>query len=81
MQYAYCVSAVGVQHDVLTAWLQCDSFEQLVNFIATVASSGVTKFVIHARKAILGLNTKENRCMLPCLSVDCHFGLVDRPQS
>ncbi|BBB23712.1 tRNA-dihydrouridine synthase A [Isorropodon fossajaponicum endosymbiont JTNG4] len=39
-----------------------DSYGELVNFVATVESSGCDNFVIHARKAWLkGLSPKENR--------------------
>ena len=44
---------------------QRDSFEELTEFIDTVSTAGVTSFVIHARKAILGLNTKDNRSVPP----------------
>jgi len=43
-----------------------DSYEELKVFIATVAESGCSSFIIHARKAILsGLSPKENREIPP----------------
>ena len=43
-----------------------DSYEELTNFISTVAKSGTNHFIIHARKAFLeGLNPKENRSVPP----------------
>ena len=47
-----------------------DSYDFLCNFIETVAASGCTRFIIHARKAILsGLSPKENRS-IPELNYD-----------
>eukprot|EP00941_MAST-03F_sp_MAST-3F-sp1_P001042 g1042.t1 len=43
-----------------------DSYEELVEFIQTVASAGVRHFQIHARKCLLsGLTTKQNRRIPP----------------
>lgn len=43
-----------------------DSYEALVRFVDTVASTGCTTFIIHARKAWLrGLSPKENREVPP----------------
>ncbi|OGT30733.1 MAG: tRNA dihydrouridine(20/20a) synthase DusA [Gammaproteobacteria bacterium RIFCSPHIGHO2_12_FULL_35_23] len=43
-----------------------DSYEDLTNFVKTVASAGCKIFIIHARKAWLkGLNPKENREIPP----------------
>ena len=43
-----------------------DSYEQMRDFVGTVADSGVTTFIVHARKAILqGLSPKENREIPP----------------
>lgn len=43
-----------------------DSYPFLTNFIATVAESGCTTFIVHARKAILqGLSPKQNREIPP----------------
>eukprot|EP00939_MAST-03C_sp_MAST-3C-sp1_P002863 g2863.t1 len=44
----------------------CDSYEELCNFIKVVATSGVHHFIVHARKCILsGLSTKQNRSIPP----------------
>ena len=42
-----------------------DSYEQLVEFIQTVAAAGVVDFVVHARKADLSLNAARNRTVPP----------------
>lgn len=43
-----------------------DSYEELHYFITTVASAGVSHFIIHARKCLLkGLSTHENRTIPP----------------
>jgi len=43
-----------------------DSYEELVQFVTTVASAGCTSFIIHARKAWLsGLSPKQNRDIPP----------------
>lgn len=43
-----------------------DSYEELVDFVSTVADAGCMTFVIHARKAWLhGLSPKENREVPP----------------
>jgi tRNA-dihydrouridine synthase A len=43
-----------------------DSYEELVQFVSTVASAGCETFVIHARKAWLsGLSPKQNRDVPP----------------
>jgi len=44
-----------------------DSYPDVVEFIKTVSEEGgITKFIIHARKAFLsGLNPKENRTIPP----------------
>ena len=39
-----------------------DSYQELVNFVGTVAITGCRKFIVHARKAWLnGLSPRENR--------------------
>ena len=39
-----------------------DSYQELYNFVETVATSGCTTFIVHARKAFLsGLSPKKNR--------------------
>jgi tRNA-dihydrouridine synthase A len=44
-----------------------DGWEELVEFIKTVfEQGGITKFIVHARKALLcGLNPKQNRTIPP----------------
>ena len=43
-----------------------DSFDKLDSFVKEVASAGVDRFTVHARKAILkGLNPKQNRTVPP----------------
>lgn len=44
-----------------------DSYEEMVHFVKTVSEvGGITKFIIHARKAFLkGLNPKQNRTIPP----------------
>lgn len=43
-----------------------DSYEELVNFVATVAEAGCETFIVHARKAWLkGLSPKQNRDVPP----------------
>ncbi len=45
-----------------------DSFEQLEDFVRTVANAGCSTFIVHARKAWLqGLSPKENREVPPLL--------------
>lgn len=45
---------------------QKDSYDELINFISTVAAGGCDVFIIHARKAWLnGLSPKENREIPP----------------
>lgn len=44
-----------------------DSYPEMVEFVKTVSEEGgITKFIIHARKAFLsGLNPKQNRTIPP----------------
>jgi tRNA-dihydrouridine synthase A len=58
-----------------------DSYEELTNFVKTVADAGCETFIIHARKAWLkGLSPKENR-EVPPLRYDVVFDLKnDFPQ-
>ena len=43
-----------------------DSFNNLENFVRTIANAGADRFTVHARKAILkGLNPKQNRTIPP----------------
>ncbi|MGR8997962.1 MAG: tRNA dihydrouridine(20/20a) synthase DusA [Gammaproteobacteria bacterium] len=58
-----------------------DSYQELVHFIATVASAGCRTFIVHARKAWLsGLSPKQNR-EVPPLRYDVVYQLKkDFPQ-
>jgi tRNA-dihydrouridine synthase A len=58
-----------------------DSYEELVHFVATIASAGCKTFIVHARKAWLsGLSPKQNRD-IPPLRYDFVFQLKkDFPQ-
>ncbi|MEQ8602968.1 MAG: tRNA dihydrouridine(20/20a) synthase DusA [Marivibrio sp.] len=58
-----------------------ESYEELLRFIDTVAQSGCSTFIVHARIAILsGLSPKENR-EIPPLKYDVVRRLkADRPQ-
>lgn len=60
---------------------ECDSYEELTQFIDTVAQAGCETFIVHARKAWLkGLSPKENR-EVPPLRYDVVFQLKkDFPQ-
>lgn len=52
-----------------------ESYEQLCDFVGTVAESGCRVFIVHARKAILqGLSPKENR-EIPPLKYDFVYQL------
>ncbi len=44
---------------------QFEGEEYLKNFVETIAKTGVSLFIIHARKAISGLDTKRNRSIPP----------------
>lgn len=57
---------IGVDHQ--------DSYEELHAFVQLVSEAGCTHFIIHARKAILGLNTTQNR-NIPPLKYDWVFRL------
>lgn len=58
-----------------------DSFEQLLEFVDTVAAAGVRRFTVHARKAWLqGLSPRENR-EIPPLRHDLVLRLAElRPE-
>ncbi|OWZ04169.1 TRNA-dihydrouridine synthase [Phytophthora megakarya] len=44
----------------------CDSYEELHHYVASVASAGVRHIIVHARKCLLkGLSTKDNRTIPP----------------
>ena len=55
---------VSVKHRIGVDEL--DAYEHMAHFVSTVASSGCTNFIVHARKAWLsGLSPKENREIPP----------------
>ncbi len=58
-----------------------DSFQELLEFVDTVAAAGADRFVVHARKAWLkGLSPKENRTVPP-LRYDVVYRLkAERPE-
>ena len=69
---AECVAAMGsamtipvtVKHRIGID--ECDRYEDMVNFVTTVAAAGCQRFTAHARKAWLqGLSPKDNRTIPP----------------
>ncbi len=60
---------------------ELDSYEAMASFVATVANTGCTTFIVHARKAWLnGLSPKENREIPPLRYADVHRLKRDFPQ-
>ena len=60
---------------------ECDRYEDLANFVQTVAAAGCTNFSVHARKAWLqGLSPKENRNVPPLRYEDIYRLKQDFPQ-
>jgi tRNA-dihydrouridine synthase A len=60
---------------------EVDSYEDLINFVSIVSTSGCNRFTIHARKAWLqGLSPKENREVPPLRYDDVHRLKRDFPQ-
>lgn len=56
------------------------SYEEMLNFVDTVAATGCTYFVVHARIAILkGLSPKENREVPPLRYEDVYRLKQERP--
>ena len=56
------------------------SYEEMLNFVDTVAKTGCTHFVVHARIALLkGLSPKENREVPPLHYEDVYRLKQDRP--
>ena len=51
--------------------------EYLENFITTISNYDISTFIIHARKAISGLDTKRNRS-IPPLNYDLVYKMKDR---
>ena len=59
-----CTIPVTVKHRIGIDHME--SYEELLDFVATVAEAGCTVFIVHARKAWLqGLSPKENREIPP----------------
>ncbi|MEL7509648.1 MAG: tRNA dihydrouridine(20/20a) synthase DusA [Cyanobacteria bacterium J06554_1] len=59
----------------------CDRYEDMVNFVTTVASAGCRRFTVHARKAWLqGLSPKDNRNIPPLRYDDVYRLKQDYPQ-
>ncbi len=42
-----------------------DRYEDLVHFVQIVAGAGCDRFIVHARKALQGFNTRQNRTLPP----------------
>ena len=60
---------------------ELDRYEDMLNFVDTVAAAGCTRFSVHARKAWLsGLNPKQNRTVPPLRHAEIHQLKRDRPQ-
>mmetsp|Transcript_47992 Transcript_47992/g.154837 ORF Transcript_47992/g.154837 Transcript_47992/m.154837 type:complete len:418 (+) Transcript_47992:84-1337(+) len=53
-----------------------DSWEELTAFVQTVAAAGVSHFVVHARKALLGVLSPEGNRTIPTLRYDWVFALA-----
>ena len=57
-----------------------DSYEEMLNFVDIVATTGCTHFIVHARIALLkGLSPKENRDIPPLRYEDVYRLKRDRP--
>lgn len=58
-----------------------ERYEDMLNFVDTVAARGCTHFIVHARIAILaGLSPKENREVPPLRYTDVYRLKQERPQ-
>lgn len=58
-----------------------ESYEEMLDFVDTVAAAGVSRFTVHARIAILeGLNPKQNRSIPPIRYDDVYRLKEDRPE-
>jgi tRNA-dihydrouridine synthase A len=58
-----------------------ESYEEMLEFVDTVAASGVERFTVHARIAILaGLSPKQNRTIPPIRYEDVYRLKRERPQ-
>ncbi|PVZ88256.1 tRNA dihydrouridine(20/20a) synthase DusA [Serratia sp. S1B] len=77
MQHAVQIP-VHVKHRIGIDDMQ--SYEEMLNFVDTVAKTGCTHFVVHARIALLkGLSPKENREVPPLRYEDVYRLKQDRP--
>ena len=69
---------VTVKHRIGIDEMQ--SYEQMLNFVDTVAKTGCNNFIVHARIALLqGLSPKENRDVPPLRYDDVYRLKQDRP--
>ncbi|NEP18234.1 MAG: tRNA dihydrouridine(20/20a) synthase DusA [Leptolyngbya sp. SIO4C1] len=60
---------------------QRDRYEDMANFVATVAETGCRRFTVHARKAWLqGLSPKDNRTVPPLRYAEVHRLKREFPQ-
>lgn len=58
-----------------------DSYDAMANFVGTIAATGCTTFIVHARKAWLnGLSPKENREIPPLRYADVYRLKQEFPQ-
>lgn len=75
---AACGLPVTVKHRIGID--QRDSYEELLQFVDTVAAGGASRFSVHARKAWLdGLDPKQNRTIPPLRHDLVHRLKHDRP--
>lgn len=77
MQHAVSIP-VTIKHRIGIDDMQ--SYEEMLHFVDTVAKTGCTHFVVHARIAILkGLSPKENRDVPPLRYEDVYRLKIERP--
>lgn len=77
MQHAVDIP-VTVKHRIGIDDMQ--SYEQMLHFVDTVAQTGCTHFIVHARIALLkGLSPKENRDIPPLRYADVYRLKQERP--
>jgi tRNA-dihydrouridine synthase A len=58
-----------------------DTYEEMLNFVDTVAATGCKRFIVHARIALLkGLSPKENRDIPPLRYEDVYRLKAERPE-
>ncbi len=78
MQHAVDIP-VTVKHRIGIDDMQ--SYEEMLNFVDTVAKTGCNNFIVHARIALLkGLSPKENRDVPPLRYEDVYRLKQDRPK-